>query len=59
MKSCFSIVVAAISNYRATLRSLVPYLFLLGVFGTFVAVNGGVVLGMGHAPLNLKFTDNF
>ena len=50
IKFCLSLVLAAISNYRVTLRSLVPYLLLLGVFGTFVTVNGGVVLGMGHSP---------
>ena len=42
---------AAISNYQNTLHSVVPYLFLLGVFGTFVTVNGGVVLGMSHSLL--------
>ena len=50
IKTCISIGPAAISNYRNTLRSLAPYLFLLGVFGTFVTVNGGVVLGMTHSP---------
>lgn len=49
IKTCFSIVLAAISNYQKILRSLFPYLFLLGVFGTFVTVNGGVVLGMSHS----------
>jgi alpha-1,2-glucosyltransferase len=40
-----SIAVAAVSNPLAVLRRTWPYVSLLGFFGVFVALNGGVVLG--------------
>lgn len=47
VKTILSIVVASAGSFRELLHHLMPYIFLLGVFGYFVLWNGGVVLGKG------------
>jgi hypothetical protein len=40
-----SVIIAAVCNLPRVLRQVWPHIFLLGLFGGFVAWNGGVVLG--------------
>ncbi|KAI9841952.1 MAG: glucosyltransferase [Sclerophora amabilis] len=45
IKTAISLLIAALANPVTVVRTLIPYLLLLGSFAAFVVGNGGVVLG--------------